>query len=697
MKIKYVKVSFFSILLLLFLLLLVGILGRYAWRDIQNQNTINLEDRSKAIAKIIEIRLSRDSYLLYSLRGLYAANENVSSEQFSSFGDGAQLTEKFPGIYGIEFIERASVENSNSFFVKYFYPNNSERYVPDVNYLNDPKIKEALSESLNNNKLTMANGVRVAGSDDLNDNSIIYLPIYKNGFPVSTVNERNETLSGFVGVVIESKVFFDSIVHSEEIDWNNLDLYIYSDKASLSADYGNDNFLYDVDNENFDKNKAEVVSSFDLPLNIANKQWLLHFVTEFSTKPNSPENIVMIGLILFGVFFSFAVSISFYILGTSRGRAVDLARDMTSNLRKQKIKSDELARDLEKFQLAVSEAFDHIIITDADGIILYMNKAAEKITGFSSKEVLGKKAGSKELWGGRMDSIFYQNMWKTIKQDKKVFAGEITNVRKDGQEYQAMGSISPIMGDNGAVKFFVGIERDTTKEKEIDRMKSEFVSVASHQLRTPLTGIKWFTELLLENKKEKLSKEQQDYVEEIYESNNRLIALVNDLLNVSRIDSGKNFEVEKKNIDVVGVVNEVVNEQIGLAKEKGIRVVMDGDISKEMQLNIDSVKIKQVFQNLISNAVKYSKENSEVVFGRKDGIDDVTFFVKDSGLGIPPEQQDRIFEKFFRASNVLMTGAEGTGLGLYIAKSIVESHGGKIWFESSEGNGTTFFVKIPKK
>lgn len=694
MKIKYTKTKLFSLVLLLILLFLVGAVGRYAWKNIQKQNIVNLEGRSRAIAKIIEIRLNSDSYLLYSLRGLYAASDDVSSEQFKAFGDGVQLSEKFPGIYGIEFIEKNSAMTGENFTTKYFYPSSAE-YFSNVDYSNDHKIETALAQSLENDGLAMASGVKISGNDDVSDNVIIYLPIYRNGFPISTKIERAEALHGFVGTIIESKTFFDSIMHSGEIDWKNLDLYIYSDVPNLKLNA--DNYLYDVDNEDFDRNKSDIISSFDLLLEIANKQWLLHFVAEFSSKADGAENIMMIGLISFGVFFSFAVSISFYILGTSRGRAVDLARDITSNLRKQKMKSDDLARDLEKFQLAVSEAFDHIIITDKDGIILYMNKAAEKITGFSAKESLGKKAGSRELWGGKMNTSFYEKLWKTIKYDKKVFTGEITNKRKDGQEYQAMGSISPIIDDNGEVKFFVGIERDITKEKEIDRMKSEFVSVASHQLRTPLTGIKWFTELLLENKKEKLSDEQRDYVEEIYESNNRLIALVNDLLNVSRIDSGKNFEVEKKNIDVVGVVNEVVNEQIGVAKEKGITLVMGGDISKEMQLNIDSVKIKQVFQNLISNAIKYSKENSEVVFGRKDEIGEVTFFVKDSGLGIPLEQQQRIFEKFFRASNVLMTGAEGTGLGLYIAKSIVESHNGKIWFESSEGNGTTFFVKIPTK
>jgi len=364
------------------------------------------------------------------------------------------------------------------------------------------------------------------------------------------------------------------------------------------------------------------------------------------------------------------------------------------DVQEEKNKSEILAKDLEKFQLAVASASDHIVITDSDGVILYMNKAAESITGYSSKECLGKKAGAKELWGGLMDKNFYKKMWKTIKADKKVFSGEITNKRKNGEKYEAFGSISPIFGEDGSVKFFIGIERDITREKEIDRMKSEFVSVASHQLRTPLTGIKWFTELLLENKK--LSAEQKDYISEIYNSNERMISLVSDLLNVSRIETGKNFEVEKKQNNLVTILNEVISEQILVAKGKGIEILSKNKPVSELIINVDAVKIKQVLQNLLSNAIKYSAENTKVFWGYKDEKKKFTFFVKDAGLGIPLEQQKRIFEKFFRANNVLMTGAEGTGLGLYIVKSIIEAHGGKVWFESAEGKGTTFFFEIPK-
>jgi signal transduction histidine kinase len=201
----------------------------------------------------------------------------------------------------------------------------------------------------------------------------------------------------------------------------------------------------------------------------------------------------------------------------------------------------------------------------------------------------------------------------------------------------------------------------------------------------------------LEDKKAKLSKEQKDFISEIYDSNERMIALVNDLLNVSRIETGKNFEVKKQKTDLIPILKEVIGEQELIAKSKKIEILFGNDFSDKVILDIDGIKIKQVLQNLLNNAIKYSPENTKVSLGLKDEGKKMLFFVKDSGFGIPLDQQKRIFEKFFRANNVLMTGAEGTGLGLYIVRSIIEAHGGKVWFESKENKGTTFYIEIPKK
>lgn len=690
MKIKYIKTKIFSFLLLIVMLVLTGFVGNYIWKNIQSQKMISFKGRAESIAKIIDIRLTRDVYLLYSMRGFYAASELVDENEFKTFGENVQLEEKFPGIYAIGFLEKKSIDGIDSFGPKYLYPSRVNPSFLNVDFSQDERLKEIFAESIKNNGPTIAEKMNIGGEHE--EGMIIFLPIYKNGFSVSTEEERSRSLDGFACVIIENEKFFDSIMQLEEIDWKNLDLYI--NNQAPGSDIEANNFLYDLDKESKDEYKAKTFTYLDVPLSIANKIWTLHFVTDFDDVANKWEKIVAIMLFMFGVVFSFIVASAFYIMGSSRGRALDAAENMTKDLRKEKNKADELSRDLEKFKLAVEGASDHIVITDSEGLIVYMNQAAEKITGYSVKESLGKKAGSKKLWGGQMSDDFYKKMWKTIKTKKEIFSGEVTNVRKNGQKYEALASISPIVDGRGNVKFFVGIERDVTKVKEIDRMKSEFVSVASHQLRTPLTGIRWFSELLLEDGK-KISKEHREYIQEIYNSNERMINLVNDLLNVSRIETGRNFEVRKEKTDINLILREVIEEQAPLAKKKKIKINHSENLSDKFLLNIDGVKIRQVFQNLLSNAIKYSPEKTSITIDQIKKGRKTIFFVKDSGFGIPVDQQGRIFEKFFRASNVLMTGAEGTGLGLYIVKSIVEAHRGKIWFESKENDGTTFFVEIP--
>jgi len=357
--------------------------------------------------------------------------------------------------------------------------------------------------------------------------------------------------------------------------------------------------------------------------------------------------------------------------------------------------AEKQSHELKKFQLAVSRASDHIVITDPEGIVVYVNDAVKRITGFSKEEILGKKAGVKELWGGLMDLDFYKQLWKTIKTDKKSFSGEIKNKAKDGREYTAHASISPILNKKGEVIFFVGIERDITHEKEVDRMKTEFISLASHQLRTPLSAMKWFLEMLLDGDMGKLKTEQKEVVENIEKSNQRMIALVNGLLNISRIESGR-IIVEPELTDLSELVNELLVELKQSAKEKQLKLTASLD-KKIGELSVDPNLVREVYKNLMTNAIKYSKDGGDIKINLSKIKKEVIFEIKDSGMGIPKKEQSKIFEKFHRATNAQKTDVDGTGLGLYLAKAIAESSKGRLWFESEENKGTTFWFALPLK
>lgn len=353
-------------------------------------------------------------------------------------------------------------------------------------------------------------------------------------------------------------------------------------------------------------------------------------------------------------------------------------------------------KQIEKINLqavALDNASDHVIITDPEGIILYVNKAAEQLTGYSKSEMVGKRPS---LWGNQMPKEFYDQMWKTIKLDKKVFTGEIKNRRKDGSEYQAKTEISPVLDNKKNVSYFVGIERDITKEKAIDKAKSEFVSLASHQLRTPLTSINWYIEMLQGGDAGPLNDKQKEFLGEVYKGSRRMAQLVSDLLNVSRLETGR-LKIESVPTDLVSFIGEVEKEIKPLILESGCKISFDFPEEKISEINVDKILLRQVIVNLLTNAVRYSSvgKKGEVKVSVVASPAGYRISVNDNGIGVPGSAKSRIFEKFFRADNARAAVADGNGLGLYLSKQIMETAGGAIGLDSSE-RGTTFFITIPK-
>ncbi|OIO08127.1 hypothetical protein AUJ35_00865 [Candidatus Falkowbacteria bacterium CG1_02_41_21] len=365
------------------------------------------------------------------------------------------------------------------------------------------------------------------------------------------------------------------------------------------------------------------------------------------------------------------------------------------SLAREKINLELQMIEAKKFRLAVDSASDNIVITDPMGTIFYINKATEKNTGYTFNEAVGKNPG--ELWGGHMDQNYYAAMWGKIKTKKEVFIGQFENTRKNGEKYIVAVDISSVLDEYGEILFFVSIERDITREMMIERMKDEFVGLASHQLRTPLTGIRWFSELLLRNKYQNLNQEQLDFLEQIKVSNQRMIKLVNELLDISHIETGQKFEIKKADFKVNDVINEVLTENISLIKTKSLNVV--NEIPDNLLIFADYVKIRQVLSNLISNASKYTSagKNINIKVAADDGHGFTVISVADEGMGIPTAQKSHLFEKFFRADNARVQEPNGTGLGLYIARELIRAHGGEMWFESEENKGTVFFFSIPLK
>jgi signal transduction histidine kinase len=230
--------------------------------------------------------------------------------------------------------------------------------------------------------------------------------------------------------------------------------------------------------------------------------------------------------------------------------------------------------------------------------------------------------------------------------------------------------------------------------KEVDQMKTEFISVASHQMRTPLSATKWVLRMILDGDMGPLNPQQADLLNKGYQTNERMIQLINDLLNVSRIEEGR-FQYRFVHTSLTELVDNVIQEMNNTIKKKDIRFEYKKPAQQLPHVYIDSQKIRLVIQNLIDNAVKYTPQGGKVTVAVKSDASQVVFSVADTGVGIPSHEQGRIFSKFFRADNVIRMQTDGSGLGLFIVRNIIENHHGTVWFDSVEGRGSTFYFALP--
>ena len=233
------------------------------------------------------------------------------------------------------------------------------------------------------------------------------------------------------------------------------------------------------------------------------------------------------------------------------------------------------------------------------------------------------------------------------------------------------------------------------KPTSVEELKTEFVSIVSHQMRTPLSAVKWNLESLLDNKRgNALNSWQKDKIRSAYQCNERMINLVDDLLNLSQLDSGQ-VQLNLEKIDMNVLCREIAQQNAVFAKANNVKIIINEAASLSPILG-DRNKLTQVIDNLVNNAIKYSRGHGQITLSAQPKKQAVEFSVQDQGIGIPKENQPYIFQKFFRGHNALHNQADGTGLGLFIAKRLIELQQGKMWFESIPHQGTCIYFTLPK-
>lgn len=661
-------------------------------RSVENQRMVEflgvMEETEERVRDSVRSIVER----LYDLRG-FVSSESITHEKWNDYLVSIGVQERIPGVYTFaysplvkredleKYINQVRKENKEDIYKDYsVFPTTQTAEVIPIKYLltSDPDLdsllgydigtsdtqvealKKAVAEDIPVITGLLHLGLVIPGSSKVG--YVVMLPVYNKiniaSFPKE---ERRQHLIGLVGTWTFPEGLIAPADKDEALETKGVSLSVYDgDSKIYSVGDG-------VGNLKQVKEVEILTKAFRFEFT-GKRQVVLSPFTE------SLPWFTFAGLLLINLMWIATVTS----ILQSRRQAEKMALEAT--------------KDLRKFKQAVEGVSDLVVITDENGVISYINKAAEKMTGYKREVMVGKKTS---IWGGQMDNSYYKKLWKTIRIEKKPFWGELTNRRKNGELYEAEINISPILDDSGKLLFFIGIERDLSKIKAVDRMKTEFISLASHQLRTPLSAVKWFGKMLISGDAGKLNQRQKEYVDKIYEANDKEIKLVNSLLNVSRIESGKILIVPNQ-VDLLDLVSTVMADfKLEIEKMgKRVSLILDKKIPK---VYIDGDLIRHVYANLISNAARYTKKRGRIVIKVYLSRNQVMTEVKDNGIGIPKGEQKRVFDKFFRASNALKKETDGNGLGLYLSKTIVESSGGKMGFRSSEGKGSTFWFTLPIK
>jgi len=706
---------------------LVALITGLAWQQTkdsieQSKQTLAQQEFDKT-AGAIEGRISSYQDALRGFKAFVEGSTFVTPDEFDSFFTRSGLQQHYPGFNSISFIRRVPASRKAAFeaeirtqagspayknftvqttsnlpdlyAVTYTAPRTSTTtYGTDLGTLPDRlRIFETARDSgqpAASDVVTFAATATVPATQGF----IISMPVYTPGMPESvTVQERRQNLYGYVNAVFRNNVLFSDIFKSLKVDRDAAFTITDTDEAAV---------LYESSSQTVASQPILLSRSID----VAGQSWsiAMHTNPDFGAdRVNrlAPDMLLGGGLVL-------AIMAGALVVSQSRRRdqALQLAATMTEDLNNERNAAVSLRQKDEAILAGIGEG---LISFDKHGEVDVVNAAAMRILGFTESELTGKQFTTSlraEDESGKEIPQEHRPVTYALERHK-IIQSALYYRRKNGERFPVQLTVAPLLREGeviGAIEIF----RDASKEQALDKAKNEFVSLASHQLRTPLSAINWYSEMLLGGDAGKLNKAQQEYLQEIFDGNQRMVELVDSLLNVSRLEVGK-IKNDAQDTSMLELTDSLAKElHAGIASKQ--MVYERQQPTSLPPVFADPKLLRMIVQNLLSNAIKYTPEKGKVTLVMREATaKDVTkaklstdpkylfISVSDTGYGIPKAQQDKIFQKLFRADNVRKLDMEGTGLGLYILKEVVGLLGGAVWFESTESVGTTFYVIIPFK
>lgn len=697
-------------------LLVTYISWQFSLSQLQRRNHDRFRRHIEQVTDGIKNRIQAYEQVLKGAEGLFAASERVKREEWHEYVASLDIDQRFRGIRALGFIARVPHSELSAFvrtnredalaeydahagdlpvsavhsdhthyLIQFIEPMTGNRRALGYDVATDPARRQAAEQARDSGDAALTGKIRLVQSEDDLPGVLLLLPVYRSGMPVTNVVQRREALQGWVYGAFVLRDFMAGLFESGN---SAIDFEIF-DGARPSPD----KLLYDADGvlHAFEQ-EAGSFQDFVPPMKVAGREWTMHFSTRrvFDLATSYAEtNLLLVGGIAIS-FLLFGITRS---LATTRLRAIAIAQQMTEKFRIQ--------------ERAVISSSNGIFITDAAEVrnpILYTNPAMERMTGYSADEMDGQTIASLlRSESGQQELDRLEQAMAAGQECRAILHG----ARKNGSRFWTEINLSPVRDDAGIVNHFVGIATDITDRKNAEaqlreasvaataasRAKGEFLANMSHEIRTPMNAVIGMTELALGTE---LTREQRSYLSSVRNSARDLLTIIDDVLDFSRIEAGK-FDLLPEPFRLRDSLGPAVKTFGVRAAEKGLELSLR--IAPEVPESLvgDVRRLRQVLTNLVGNAIKFT-DLGEVSVDVRRGKDsprsgdcELLFCVTDTGIGVPPDKQQTIFEAFTQADASVTRQFGGTGLGLAISANLCQLMRGRIWVESDGVRGSRFF------
>jgi PAS domain S-box-containing protein len=557
-----------------------------------------------------------------------------------------------------------------------------------------PTRRAALEAARDGGEMTVSGRITLVQEQGAQAGFLAFVPVFESAHPHDSVEQRRGALRGFalgvyrIGDIVEGSIKPDGT--DARTQSPNIDLYLFDldgdpEARSLHVHSAQPQ---DDDTPTYDEHEARSGLHLAETVDIAGRQWLV--VARPAAADLGQQNAWQPWVAALN-FLAFTILLASHLIASlNRERAVEA--QVTQRTLELRTLNSRLRDSEARASAVVDNIVDGIITVGEQGSVQSFNPAAERIFGYASVEVIGQNV--KIIMPEPDRSAHDSHMARYLETgDARVigFSREVQGRRKDGSLFPMELAISE--SHLGETRVFTGIIRDITERKEVDRMKNEFVSTVSHELRTPLTSILGSLGLVRSNILGPLPEKAKDLIDIAHNNSERLVRLINDILDIEKIESGGLDDAEEV-VDIMELVEAALDDNTGLSEQFDVAFAIGRRIDGG-QVRANRDRLLQVLANLLSNAVKFSPAGGSVRVHVSLIDGDICVSVRDRGPGIPEGFQHRIFQKFAQADASDDRQKGGTGLGLSISKAIVERYSGTIGFETVAGLGTTFHFTLP--